>query len=241
MATRRCTLELQCFRCEMIAHQLVLSQVHRSGVVLEGRLAQFLSESTSPNPRWLVKFDGQPQKDEEMYERGFGKILVPADDEEDTADSGSGTAKRGSKPSSGGSGSGGSNKGSGMSSEEGENVDDTIKENEVALIKSSQIAEGSNEGSDTSSNVESAGGGRSSRVSAREARSKRRQAKIDEEVPTLAEIAVGVESRLPIVPSNAKKRQRGEAEGEVIKVKLLTGTLYLYRGRRRRAEFVRRV
>eukprot|EP00980_Cylindrotheca_fusiformis_P017139 scaffold5276_cov134-Cylindrotheca_fusiformis.AAC.6 len=202
-------------------------QVHRSsGVILEGRLAQFLSEASSPNPRWLVKFDGQSQKDEEMYERAFGKILVPADDEDDIADAGSIAGKRGSKPSSGGS-----NKGSGSSSDDGSRTDSKT---------ASDIVEQLNEASDASSNAEeSTRGGKSSRVSAREARSKRRQAKIDD-VPTLSEVEAG-KGRLPIVPIHPKKRHRGDSEGEVVKVKLLTGTLYLHRGRHRRAEFVRRV
>jgi hypothetical protein len=232
--------------CQTLAHLLSLSQIHRGGVVLEGRLAQFLSESTSPNPRWLVKFDGQPQKDEEMYEKAFGKILVPADDEDDTPDSGSvaTSQKRGSKPSGVGSRSGGSNKGSGTSSEEGEIGEDSRKESKATLKKDSQIAEGSNAGSDTSSNAESTSEGKLSRASAREARSNRRQAKIDEDVPALpalGDITAGVKRRPPIPPNNSKKRQRGEADGEVVKVKLLTGTLYLHRGRHRRAEFVRRV
>jgi hypothetical protein len=229
--------------CQTLAHLLSLFQIHRGGVVLEGRLAQFLSESMSPNPRWLVKFDGQPQKDEEMYEKAFGKILVPADDEDDTPDSGSvaTSQKPGLKPSGGVIRSGGSNKGTGTSSEEGEIGEGSNKESKATLKKDSQIAEGLNAGSDASSNAESTSGGKSSRVSAREARSKTRQKKIDDVVPAMGDIAAGAKRRAPIPPNNSKKRQRGEADGEVIKVKLLTGTLYLHRGRHRRAEFVRRV
>ena len=52
--------------------------------------------------------------------------------------------------------------------------------------------------------------------------------------------------KLPPPPGNRSKTyknsetQYGE-DGEVVKVKLLTGTLYLYRGPQRRVEFVRRV
>lgn len=109
---------------------------------------------------------------------------------------------------------------------------------------------GSNEGSDDSSPLDDsyAGMSRKDRVSAREARSRRRQAKIDEDaIPPGTEIVGGkrhggleLDGHHPI--SNCKKLKHNETDdGEVVKVKLLTGTLYLYRGAQRRAEFVRRV
>ena len=79
----------------------------------------------------------------------------------------------------------------------------------------------------------------SSRRSAREARSRRRQAQIDEEAP--ADDASKGTTRRVAPQGNARKRQRVDTDGEVIKVKLLTGTLFLYRGLHRRAEFIRRV
>ncbi len=107
---------------------------------------------------------------------------------------------------------------------------------------------GSNDGSDDSSPLDEsyAGMSRKDRVSAREARSRRRQAKIDEDaVPPGTEI-VGGKRHLTLdghhAPPNNKKPKHNESDdGEVVKVKLLTGTLYLYRGAQRRAEFVRRV
>jgi hypothetical protein len=53
--------------------------------------------------------------------------------------------------------------------------------------------------------------------------------------------------KLPPPPVGNRSRQYKHSEtqyaedGEVVKVKLLTGTLYLYRGAQRRVEFVRRV
>jgi hypothetical protein len=88
------------------------------------------------------------------------------------------------------------------------------------------------------------------RMSAREARSRRRQAKIDEDAPFTTTTATGglgeeathsAKRRLRPPPNHGKKRQRQADDGEVVKVKLLTGTLYLYRGQHRRVEFVRRV
>lgn len=65
-------------------------------------------------------------------------------------------------------------------------------------------------------------------VSAREARSRRRQT---------ADTKKRKNNKNSVV--TAAKRQR--TEEECVKVKLLTGTLLLYRGRNPRAEFVRRV
>jgi hypothetical protein len=190
----------------------------------------------------LVKFDGQPYKDEEMYERSFGNLISAADEDEDVGDLPPVSQKRGSKPSGNGNRTtGGSNKGSGTSSEEAETGEDPEKDTNITVSdKTLHSDEGSNTGSDTSSNAESSSrGGRSSRVSAREARSKRRQAKIDEDIPPGQ--VTGGKMLEQVSMNNPKKRQRGEADGEVVKVKLLTGTLYLYRGSQRRAEFVRRV
>jgi hypothetical protein len=61
------------FECQ--ASQLLLTfcsylpfQINRNDLTLRGQLVQLLIKGTLPNPQWLVKFDGQPQKDEEMYE-----------------------------------------------------------------------------------------------------------------------------------------------------------------------------
>lgn len=90
------------------------------------------------------------------------------------------------------------------------------------------------EGSPTASDDSSAG---SKGVSARETRSRRRQVKVDNE----AEVVHNTRkrSRAPLATQqNNKKMHNNE---DVVVVKLLTGTLYLYRGAHRRAEFVRRV
>jgi len=89
------------------------------------------------------------------------------------------------------------------------------------------------------------------KASAREQRSLRRQAKIDEDVVfTVQSGASGsIKRRLPSSRNgsggninSSNKRTKGEnGNEEVVKVKLLPGTLYLYRGLHRRAEFIRRV
>jgi hypothetical protein len=63
-------------------------------------------------------------------------------------------------------------------------------------------------------------------ISSREQRSNRRQAAIMEEVA--------------LQPPTKKKKMTGQYKEEVVKIQMLTGTLYLYRGLRRRAEFIRK-
>ena len=89
------------------------------------------------------------------------------------------------------------------------------------------------------------------KVSAREARSRRRQAAIDEfgvqlhQLGATGTTANGGKRKIGGNGGRANnKKQRGGRDGgdqECLKIKLLTGTLYLYRGKHRRAEFVRRV
>ena len=65
------------------------------------------------------------------------------------------------------------------------------------------------------------------KASDREARRKRREAVVEEE-----EVKAGVHSQ---IVNLAKKKNKGE---DVIRVPMLTGTLLLYRGPHRRAEFI---
>jgi hypothetical protein len=130
----------------------------------------------------------------------------------------------------------------------GTGVNQTVEARKSVQFEGNNNGGGSNDGSDDSSPLDEsyAGMSRKDRVSAREARSRRRQAKIDEDaVPPGTEVIGG--KRLLALddhiapPSNKKPKHNESDDGEVVKVKLLTGTLYLYRGAQRRAEFVRRV
>lgn len=179
----------------------------------EGRLAYNLTEGPSANPRWLVKFDLEPWKDEELYERSFGTLLKKAGNEADRASPTDYPNKQSKRSSS--------------SSED----DSSLKKR-----KNVTFSEDSLVGSDSSSvAVRLPGDGRASKKArARQERIARRQAKMDqEEVPSKRQ---GDKSR------NAdNKHSLGDGTGEeVIEVKMLTGTLFLYRGLNRRAEFVRK-
>jgi hypothetical protein len=257
---------------------LFRSQIDRAGAILRGRLAQLLTVGPSPNPRWLIKFDGQPYKDEEMYERSFGKLIASSDDDEVRTRSKSPSSptqnNKSSKPQPQGNGTSrkGSNSNNGISNRK--NSSTTSSDDEPSKKKESSkagvvggittktvvpvplaLSEGSNAGtgSDYSSTLETSSKHRNmsarDKVSAREARSQRRQSKIDADAP-LGEASAASEGgkrRAPPPNPSKNKRQRtrtraDDSNGEkVVKVKLLTGTLFLYRGRHRRAEFIRRV
>jgi len=239
------------------------------GVVARGRLAQLLTEGPSPNPRWLVKFDSQPYKDEEMYERAFGKLIHSNEESEeqhstptvsDIISSASARTKTSSstEPLNDSKGS--------WAVGDGDKIDDTKKGkniNDISIetttlatgtskLKSAQFQKNgaalSQDSADDSSPTEenSREGTSRSRASAREARSRRRQAMIDDAAIVPGTEILAGKRKLPPPPGHRSKQykhnetQYGE-DGEVVKVKLLTGTLYLYRGAQRRVEFIRRV
>jgi len=237
------------------------------GVVAKGRLAQLLTEGPSPNPRWLVKFDKQPYKDEEMYERAFGKLIHSNEESEE---------QQSTLPASEVTGGGGARSKTSTSTVktellndskesgafgEGEKSDDgkkgkNINSNNIEATTTSKAAvqfqksggvlsqDSAGESSPTEENSRT--GNSRSRASAREARSRRRQAMIDDAAIVPGTEILAGKRKLPPPPGHRSKQyKQGDTQyaedGEVVKVKLLTGTLYLYRGAQRRVEFVRRV
>jgi hypothetical protein len=200
-------LLIHAFRLMRFLSTLVsFSQVTRNNVVQKGCLAYNLTEGPSPNPRWLVKFDDD-NKDEELYELDFGKVVKAAEQENSLPFKTMHPPRRARTSRSSGS-------------------SDDVPNKRVTFSESSPTA------SDDSAADHAA------KVSAREERSRLRQVKMKQAPPT---IEGGTKRLMP--PNNISKknkRQKDESE-EVVVVKLLTGTLYLYRGAHRRAEFVRRV
>ena len=230
------------------------------GVIARGRLAQLLTEGPSPNPRWLVKFDSQPYKDEEMYERAFGKLLHSNEESEEqpsapTASevtSGSNSRTKTSISVANAATEATNDSKSGASADgdksddakKGKNSNGSSKDDATTKAKaipgSGTLSQDSAD--DSSPNDEAS----RSRASAREARSRRRQAMIDDAaVLPGTEILAGKRKMPPPPAHRSKQFKHGDTQyaedGEVVKVKLLTGTLYLYRGAQRRVEFVRRV
>jgi len=260
-------------------------EIDRQHGIARGRLAQLLTMCSSTNPRWLVKFDSQPYKDEEMYERAFTTLVHSNEDSKEqqqpsvmipdltnsgsSSSSGGGSVWNQASTNAANSAVAVNNNGKGGdASSEGEKNDDakagkkssnssvlaatTSKMTNSKLVHFQRGGTCSNDGSDDPSpNEETSSGERgryqtmADRASAREARSHRRQAKIDDAaiVPG-TEILTG-KRKLPPTTGHYKKYKDNEPQNaagvEVVKVKLLTGTLYLYHGSKRRVEFIRRV
>jgi hypothetical protein len=184
----------------------------------------------------LLKFDGQPQKDEEMYEHAFGKLLVSNEDDETGATASSTSAGSIGQTAAQRKVRTTGSKNSGASSEEGETGYEIKNE-----TSNDQSNGGSNPESDVDGSEIEGKRTKGGRKSAREQRSKRRQAKIDVDiVPGLSEALFAGETQ-SVLPSVLQHKRQRLGGAEVVKVKLLTGTLYLYRGPQRRAEFIRRV
>jgi hypothetical protein len=80
-----------------------------------------------------------------------------------------------------------------------------------------------------------------SKVSAREERSRRRQAIIHKEAQLSGVKRVRPHTHNKSSSKKARVHEVIDDEEEVIKVPMKTGTLYLYRGIRRRVEFVRKI
>lgn len=146
-----------------------------------------------------------------MYERSFGTLLRKAGDDTDRASPADYPNKQSKRNSK-----------SSSSSED----DSKGKRKNVTFSESSPV------GSDSSSVVDIKV---AKKARAREQRVARRQARIEEEDAQPKRHADRSKE------SNSNKRSRvDDTNEEVIKVPMLTGTLYLYRGLNRRAEFVRK-
>ncbi|KAG7355563.1 hypothetical protein IV203_000249 [Nitzschia inconspicua] len=255
------------------------------GTIVRGRLVQLLTKQMSSTPRWLVTFDDQPYKDEEMYEQAFGQLLYSAwmneeshindqQDDDDVADeyggtfngnksslavkvrvtNGSGTSSE-SEKSAAAAAAAAANKTSNSKRSKSKKKSVQFEHataDRVKVVVSSGGADDDDDHNDNEDRSGLAGRRNSSKASAREQRSKRRQSKIDEDTDVMfpgSDVLVDGNKRKfssTTTPGPAVKKQKhntAEADGEVVvvTVKLLTGTLYFYRGAQRRVEFLRRI
>ena len=226
----------------------------RGGVSHHGRLTVLLTEGLAANPLWLIKYDNN--KEEELYEAAFGKLIKSIhggkSEKEKIAEDRSSvegtTSCRAYTPtipsnkkvtkvelSTKSSSSGDDSKKYEVSSSRG--ISPVISEEFEQLTEEQKKAKND-----------------------REQRSLRRQAIIEE--PSVGGAVLTPQSGVAPLAGHNTRRQRhspkanssqfkkrklesDKAIGESVKVKLvlLTGTLFLYRGANghRRAEFIRRV
>lgn len=242
-------------------------ELQRNGTTTKATLAQLLTDVSSPNPRWLVNLNVPPYK-EEVYEHIFNASFAEdgAAEEAESANSLPPVAAVSAKKEPPG--------GTDIVKQEKKVTNDPVisvaDKKKGSTSSSTGVADASSDGGKSSSNSKKKAvsfsdassssngkipGSKRSKVSAREARSRRRQALMDEPGSET------LPATLPVVTTTGKRKVSGAAaiaaqnkrlrlaaaaakspaEEAVTKVKFLTGTLYIHRGKHRRVEFVRRV
>lgn len=203
----------------------------------------------------MLTFGGESWKDEEFSEGAFGSVIGKADDGEGSPTgpdpppsspaavnkNNNKNNKNRNKPS-GESKSGGTSGGS--SADELSANSDSLQKKAVSFPREevdptdtdASMSPNKQEEIPATTNKKRS---LRSRVSDREQRSRRRQALIVDE----PEVGISTDGKRPRplepVTRVTKKSKSGVSE-DVIKIPMLTGTLFLYRGERRRAEFIRK-
>uniref|UniRef100_A0A6U3P8L8 Uncharacterized protein n=1 Tax=Ditylum brightwellii TaxID=49249 RepID=A0A6U3P8L8_9STRA len=248
-----------------------------SGGSSDGRLLYRLTEGQSPSTNlWLVAFDDEHGvRDEEVYETKFGNLVQRADPDveegtNEAADQSSmpkaregrqeeltQKSKHGSAADEDGTDSStGAEQESGRTNKRKTGKKEGSKGSKQPLTAKRKGSEDKSalplppvisDCSSSASNSAAAQQPQGPKVSAREQRRLRRQAALDEQVPSIGcvssqyqQVKSGVkrpmaQSQRPLSVKKAKKEKE-----EVITVQLNTGVLYLYRGINRRAVFVRK-
>ena len=244
-------------------------QYKRRSKTGQGRLAFRLTEGDSPNPLWLVTFDRASVKDEEIYEKHFTRLIEkskgPKPDGRKTKGKRGGARRRSSgsdeeagndgedaaPPQDAAEGKSGSNSSSDDKSSSGggrrSKKDKKSRRAEDAASAESKDDDEEDDGAASDSSAPSTKKGkggvdRADRAASRAARSQRRQAMIEvtvtEEVSKKTSGAKRAADAAAADDENGKKAK--PADDEVVKVKMNTGTLYLYKGLHRRVVFVRK-
>eukprot|EP00934_Nitzschia_sp_Nitz4_P008179 Nitzschia sp. Nitz4//scaffold8_size234185//112519//113324//NITZ4_001263-RA/size234185-augustus-gene-0.243-mRNA-1//1//CDS//3329559824//8169//frame0 len=218
-------------------------ELHRGGATASGRLVIKLSEEPA---RWLVTFDHDDLRDEEIPQESLGPILRKGDD----SDSGdistqnevgkvNQTTKK--KTGRGRSNTGGKGSVSGNDSRADSGSEDSVSQsNHKKRRKSVEFSEHNHDDTDSTPPEDASTTGLRSKASDRAKRVRRRQQTIDEDKMAYLEKTNNAKSNGGMNhPPNKKPNLKG-GEG-VVKIPMLTGTLYLYRGDRRRVAFIRKV
>ena len=239
----------------------------RNGTATRARLMELLTVASSSNPRWLIRFEespsGQNSKDEEVYEHTFVGKVTTTDQAQEGANTTDTKAKESvdcvgkNSPSASDTGSI-SSRGTGRSSQRSKHSPPASYQQEQQLLpaaaeESSSVREDGDGAPSPSASDTSA----ARLLSAREARVRRRQGAVFAHDKPILDSKISMSSSLHNTTTNsnntnnkrkltgaaklAAAKKKREKEEDCVKIKFLTGTLYLYRGERRRAEFVRRV
>eukprot|EP00550_Attheya_septentrionalis_P001346 CAMPEP_0198289546 /NCGR_PEP_ID=MMETSP1449-20131203/7689_1 /TAXON_ID=420275 /ORGANISM="Attheya septentrionalis, Strain CCMP2084" /LENGTH=234 /DNA_ID=CAMNT_0043987885 /DNA_START=118 /DNA_END=822 /DNA_ORIENTATION=+ len=203
------------------------------GKVSNGRLTSRMTEDNSPNPLWQVTFDGDMEAmDEQVHELSFGRLVrMDADSQDESSRDGASAASRSSSPVAG----------SPVTSSS-EADDDSSSKRHVSFAEGTSPP-ASDDGTcitrrrpvrrKRSTKMSTAG------AAARAQRSLRRQMEKQPPKRKTTSGAKQIPTKKRTLSTQSMKTAQQKDNEEVTKVKLNTGTLYLYRGANRRAEFVR--
>lgn len=236
----------------LMLHFNRIIKVVRGGIPLQGRLTVLLTEGIAANPLWLIQYENN--KEEELYEAAFGKLIKSANGgkrpEKVSVESKSPpeealSRQKSHTPTTTATAPSIKKVKLESASQSSSSAGDESKKKSVTFSRDNSLSDDSEQLTEEQ---------KKKNKSDREQRSLRRQAMVQvpgSDVVPPANNNNSNNKRRPPPKSNSthlKKRPKLEDEkvgGEVVKVKLvlLTGTLFLYRGAngQRRAEFVRRV
>lgn len=217
-------------------------QLSRQGSIVHGRLVVRLVDEDPTSP-WLVTFDDQEFQDEELHDDALGPTVARTDDSDNATSKNGDTKPKGGKkkslrhkPSLPTRHSEHHKSGSG--SEDSTSADLKRRKRSPSLDLQGEDRQ-SNVDTDASSPMDSSKHG-SSKVSDREQRSRRRHQVVTDDIPGAT--SPKPDHPRPMAPlfpvAKTTKTKGGE---EVVKIPMLTGTLYLYRGAKRRVAFIRKV
>jgi hypothetical protein len=222
-------------------------QLTRAGGFAHGRLVNRLSDE--PASSWLVTFEDQEIPDEEIHEDDLGPVVARVDDSDNSGSKNGDKSKVSKKkplraklafPTKPGDVKAGPGSDDAKSLDSNKKKRRSPSEDFEAQDSQTKLETDVSSPNDSSKNTASGVGGKSKLTSDREARSRRRQLAIEDEVPGSGLLKPGYPRPVgpPLHLAKKAKTQGGEA---VVKIPMLTGTLYLYRGAKRRVAFIRKL
>lgn len=206
---------------------------------MKGRLMSQVDSTQSNQPRWRIAYDDDAFADEELSESSLGHILTGSSDTESPTQLPAPAPTPSPSPASIAAATAARKK----NRKNGRFVKSTPPEVTPSAVPPEKKAVSFPQEASDSSAVSN-----SKKTSAREQRTARRN-RLQPEIPSVptAPPPPPQPKKRPPVPTGgpaghkgASKKTKTAADEEVVKVPMLTGTLYLYKGIRRRAEFVRK-
>lgn len=237
-------------------------EITKSGVIVRGRLTSQVDSTQSNQPRWRITYDDDVFGDEELSESSLGHILTGSSDTESPTQAPNPAPPQVQSPASAAAATAARKK----NRKNGRFVKSSTTPSDPKAPEPTAVGSGGTSAAvdkksvsfstqETSDSSVVSSNNNTKKTSAREQRTARRN-RGQPEIATSSEKDV-VKAEKPPAPAPAPKKRppphtggsgggksskkaKANPDEEVVKVPMLTGTLYLYKGLRRRAEFVRK-